>query len=232
MAEPTRADLVVDALGLRKTYFGARPLEVLHGIDLRIAGGGFVAIIGQSGSGKSTLLNILGALDRPTEGTIHIDGVDLGTADEDRLAELRNHSIGFVFQFHFLLDEFTCLENALMPISIEHGAPPAEDVERVTELLRRVGLAERLHNRPPMLSGGEAQRTAIVRALANQPRLVLADEPTGNLDSKTTAEVYALLRELNQETGVAFVMVTHNDELAAQADRILRIEDGYLFEDA
>lgn len=154
MAKPTSPALVVDAVGLRKTYFGGRPLEVLHGIDLRIAAGEFVAIIGQSGSGKSTLLNILGALDRPTEGTVSIAGVDLGTANEDRLAELRNHSIGFVFQFHFLLDEFTCLENALMPISIEHGVPPPDDVERITELLRRVGLGDRLRNRPAMLSGG------------------------------------------------------------------------------
>ncbi len=230
MAE-TGNDLVVDATGVRKTYFGARPLEVLHGIDMQIAAGEFVAIVGQSGSGKSTLLNILGALDRPTQGSIKIDGVDLATADDDRLAQLRNRSIGFVFQFHFLLDEFTCLENALMPISIGHGAARPHDVERVVGLLRRVGLGERLTNRPTMLSGGEAQRTAIVRALAAQPRIVLADEPTGNLDSRTTGDVYRLLRELNEETGVAFVMVTHDDDLAAQADRILRIEDGLLLQD-
>ncbi|MFO7948413.1 MAG: ABC transporter ATP-binding protein [Armatimonadota bacterium] len=222
------ADSVVVAEGLKKTYGGAVPLEVLHGIDLVIAESELVSIGGQSGSGKSTLLNILGALDRPTQGTVQVAGLDLNTATDDELADLRNNAVGFIFQFHYLLAEFTCLENALMPVAIEKGEPAAEDVERVTEMLTRVGLGERLHNRPSMLSGGEQQRTAIVRALANQPRLVLADEPTGNLDARTTEDVFELLLQMNEETGVAFIIVTHDDSLARRASRFLRIEDGYL----
>jgi len=150
--------------------------------------------------------------------------------ESDDLANLRNCKIGFIFQYHYLLDEFTCLENALMPILIRKGVPDPEDVERVTELLRRVGLGHRLGNRPPALSGGEQQRTAVVRALANEPRLVLADEPTGNLDSISGKQVYDLMRSMNRELGIAFVMVTHDDRLAREADRVLRIQDGYLEE--
>ena len=228
MAEQTAA---VEAIGLKKTYFGAVPTEVLHGIDLSIEAGEFVSILGQSGSGKSTLLNCLGALDRPTEGRVIVAGEDLSDLDDDELADLRNLKIGFIFQQHYLQDEFTCLENALMTISIRKGKADREDVERVTDLLERVGLGHRLNNRPGQLSGGEQQRTAIVRALANEPRLVLADEPTGDLDSKSSDQVFGMLREINQETGVAFVMVTHEDRLAEQGDRILRIEDGLLTEE-
>ncbi len=220
----------VETVNLRKTYFGAVPVQVLRGIDLHVGSGEFVCVLGQSGSGKSTLLNCLGALDRPTEGTVRINGQDLSELDDDELARFRNRTVGFIFQFHYLQDEFTCLENALMPVSITKGTPDDEDVERVQGLLERVGLGERLGNRPPQLSGGEQQRTAIVRALANQPRLVLADEPTGNLDSRSSAQVFSLMREINQETGVAFVMVTHDDRLASQGDRILRIEDGVIEE--
>lgn len=220
----------VETVNLRKTYFGAVPVQVLRGIDMHVGSGEFVCVLGQSGSGKSTLLNCLGALDRPTEGTVRIDGQDLSELDDDELARFRNRTVGFIFQFHYLQDEFTCLENALMPVSIAKGTPDDQDVERVQGLLERVGLGERLGNRPPQLSGGEQQRTAIVRALANQPRLVLADEPTGNLDSRSSAQVFSLMREINQETGVAFVMVTHDDRLASQGDRILRIEDGVIEE--
>ncbi len=225
MAEP-----IIEAKGIRKVYGGVEPVEVLHGIDLTIRAGEFVAVVGQSGSGKSTLLNILGALDRPTEGTVALEGVPFQELESDDLANLRNCKIGFIFQYHYLLDEFTCLENALMPILIRKGVPVPEDVERVTELLRRVGLGHRLGNRPPALSGGEQQRTAVVRALANEPRLVLADEPTGNLDSISGKQVYDLMRSMNRELGIAFVMVTHDDRLAREADRVLRIQDGYLEE--
>ena len=230
MGEP-RGVAAVETIGLKKTYFGSVPLEVLHGIDVRIEAGEFVSVLGQSGSGKSTLLNCLGALDRPTEGQVIVAGEDLADLDDDELADLRNSQVGFVFQFHYLQAEFSCLENALMPISIRKGDADPEDVDRVTDLLERVGLGHRLGNLPSQLSGGEQQRTAIVRALANQPRLVLADEPTGNLDSASSAQVFRLMREINQETGVAFVMVTHDDRLAAQGDRILRIEDGLISEE-
>ena len=225
------ADLVVETIGLTKTYFSGVPVQVLHGIDVQVRRGEFVAVLGQSGSGKSTLLNCLGALDRPTTGTVRIGGQSLSELDEDELADLRNRTVGFVFQFHYLLDEWTCLENALMSINIAKGAAEPEDIERVVGLLERVSLGHRLNNLPSQLSGGEQQRTAIVRALANNPRLVLADEPTGNLDSRSGAEVFALMREMNEETGVAFIMVTHDERLAAQADRILRIEDGLVQEE-
>lgn len=228
---PDRSVPAVETIGLKKTYFGAVPVQVLHGIDVRIEPGEFTSVLGQSGSGKSTLLNCLGALDRPTEGRVIVAGENLADLDDDELADLRNSYVGFIFQFHYLQEEFTCLENALMPISIRKGEAEPEDLERVTNLLERVGLGHRLHNPPSRLSGGEQQRTAIVRALANQPRLVLADEPTGNLDSKSSDQVFEVMREINQETGVAFVMVTHDDRLAARGDRILRIEDGLLTEE-
>jgi lipoprotein-releasing system ATP-binding protein len=193
--------------------------------------GQFVAIIGQSGSGKSTLLNILGALDTPTEGQVLIDGIDIGALDSNGLADLRGNKVGFVFQFHHLLEEFTCLENALMPVTIQKGRPTREDTAYAVKLLERVGLGSQLKKRANQMSGGQQQRNAIVRALTNKPKLVLADEPTGNLDSRSGAEVFALMREIARETGVAFLMVTHDDRLAQQADRILKIEDGYMQEE-
>ena len=226
MAEPV---IVVEAL--KKTYGGDRPVEVLHGLTFQVQAGEFVALLGQSGSGKSTLLNILGALDRPTEGSVWVAGTSLNDAKDDELSALRNTRIGFIFQFHYLLDEFTCFENALLPLAIRYGTPRREDRERVRRLLERVGLGHRLHNRPGQLSGGEQQRTAIIRALAANPRLVLADEPTGNLDSVNGREVFTLMREMNRETGVAFVMVSHDERLAREADRVLRIEDGLLREE-
>jgi len=215
---------------LRKTYVGKVAVPVLLGIDLRIRAGEFVAIMGQSGSGKSTLLNILGALDVPTSGTVLINGVDIGTLDDDALAALRNEGMGFIFQFHHLLDEYTCLENALLPLMIRYGSVAEAARARVVRLLERVGLGHRLGHHPDELSAGENQRCAIVRALANEPRIVLADEPTGNLDRRSGQEVFALMREMSREIGVAFVMVTHDDRLAQAADRILLIEDGRLRE--
>src|SRR5262252_598422 len=222
--------IVVQTRGLKKTYFGKVATPVLHGIDIEIRSGEFVAIIGQSGSGKSTLLNILGALDVPTEGQVLIDGVDIATLSEDGLAALRNRVIGFVFQFHYLLDELSCLENALTPITFGKGEASEADQERVIALLRRVGLGEQLNKRPDTMSGGQNQRCAIIRALANQPKIVLADEPTGNLDSRSGNEVFNIMREMNRENDVAFIMVTHDDRLAQEADRILMIEDGWVHE--
>jgi ABC-type lipoprotein export system ATPase subunit len=222
--------IVVSTHGLKKTYFGKVETPVLHGIDIEIYAGEFVAIIGQSGSGKSTLLNILGALDVPTEGRVLIDGVDIATLSEDGLAALRNRVVGFVFQFHYLLDELSCLENALTPITIGKGEASEEEKARVIALLERVGLGGQIHKRPDTMSGGQNQRCAIIRALANQPKLVLADEPTGNLDSRSGNEVFNIMREMNRENGVAFIMVTHDDHLAQAADRILMIEDGWVHE--
>jgi lipoprotein-releasing system ATP-binding protein len=222
--------IVVATRGLKKTYFGKVETPVLHGIDIKIYAGEFVAIIGQSGSGKSTLLNILGALDVPTEGSVLIDGVDIATLSEDGLAALRNRVVGFVFQFHYLLDELSCLENALTPITIAKGQATEAETARVIALLERVGLGKQLHKRPDTMSGGQNQRCAIIRALANQPKIVLADEPTGNLDSRSGNEVFNIMREMNRENGVAFIMVTHDDRLAQAADRILMIEDGWVHE--
>lgn len=219
---------IVHAKELVKIYDrgGINELEVLHGVDLEVQAGEFVSIIGQSGSGKSTLLNILGALDVKTSGTLVIDGVDVDQLDANGLADLRGNTIGFVFQAHYLLDEFSCLENALMPVMIQKGSPSREDVRRVTALLERVGLGSQLHKPPSQMSGGQQQRTAIIRALANEPRLILADEPTGNLDSGSGQEVFALMREMARETNVAFMMVTHDHRLAAAANRVLEIQDG------
>ncbi len=221
---------VIETRDLRKTYLGKVPVPVLHGVDLTIRAGEFVAIIGQSGSGKTTLLNLLGALDTPTGGTVVINGVDLATLDEDGLADFRSDEIGFVFQYHYLLDEFSCLENALMPIVIRHGGVTDARHARVVGLLGRVGLEGQLHKRPGEMSGGQNQRCAIVRALANEPKIILADEPTGNLDSRAGEEVFALMREMSREHDVAFVMITHDDRLAHVADRILLIEDGRIRE--
>jgi lipoprotein-releasing system ATP-binding protein len=230
IANATPTQIVVATRGLKKTYFGKVETPVLHGIDIEIRAGEFVAIIGQSGSGKSTLLNILGALDVPTEGTVLIDGVDIATLSEDGLAALRNRVVGFVFQFHYLLDELTCLENALTPITIAKGEASEEEKSYVSGLLDRVGLAEQANKHPDTMSGGQNQRCAIIRALANQPKIVLADEPTGNLDSRSGNEVFKIMREMNREKGVAFIMVTHDDRLAQEADRILAIEDGWVRE--
>lgn len=219
---------VIETVGLKKTYPGKVPTPVLFGIDMRVAAGEFVSIIGQSGSGKSTLLNILGALDIPTGGLVKIDGVDISKLTDDGLAVLRSQVIGFVFQAHFLLEELTCLENAVLPILIRKGSATPEESEWITSLLRRVGLGEQLHKYPDTMSGGENQRCAIVRALANRPRIVLADEPTGNLDSHSGEEVFKLMRQMSREIGIAFVMVTHDERLAHAADRILLIEDGLM----
>jgi lipoprotein-releasing system ATP-binding protein len=224
------ARVVLSAKDLCKTYTGKIDTPVLLGIDFEVREGEFVAVMGQSGSGKSTLLNILGCLDRPTSGYLEIDGQEIAMLNDDELAHLRSRSIGFVFQFHFLLDEFTCLENVLMPILIAKGKVSRQERDRMVKLTRRMGLASVLDHTPDTMSGGQNQRCAIVRALANNPRVVLADEPTGNLDRRAGEEVFATLREMNKESGTAVVLVTHDDRLAREADRIVVIEDGMMRE--
>jgi len=202
-------------------------LNVLKGITLDIARGEMIAIVGASGAGKSTLLHMLGTLDRPTSGNVLFDGQDVFALSEDAQAEFRNKRIGFVFQFHHLLPEFTALENTFLPALIQNR--PADDAQKeAAQLLADVGLSERLHHKPGELSGGEQQRVAVARALMQRPDLVLADEPTGNLDTHTGEALFGLLRKLNKSLGTTFVIVTHNDKLSAQADRIIRMEDGLI----
>lgn len=203
--------------------------EVLRGIDLEIERAGSLAIVGPSGSGKSTLLHVMGGLDRPSAGRVRLDGRDLGALDADELARVRNREVGFVFQTHHLLPQCTALENVLVPtLVLDDRARRAAAPERARRLLARVGLAERVHHRPAQLSGGECQRVAVVRALINAPKLLLADEPTGSLDSASSERLTALLVELEREEGVALVVVTHSSELAARMARVLHLRDGRL----
>jgi lipoprotein-releasing system ATP-binding protein len=222
---------IVEAVELSKSYGNGVKTWALRGVDFRIDAGEFLAIVGASGSGKSTLLNLVGALDRPSSGRIFIDGIDTSTLDDPGLARIRGDTIGFVFQFHYLLAEFTVLENAMMPLWIRKERTSREDTAWVKDLLDRVGLSSRLNSRPGELSGGQQQRVAIVRALANQPKLILADEPTGNLDSQNGALVFELLTELNVELGTAFMLVTHDDRLAQKAQRIVAMGDGHIVAD-
>jgi lipoprotein-releasing system ATP-binding protein len=213
---------------LHKSFpMGEQTLTVLRGIDLTIERGELIAVVGASGAGKSTLLHILGLLDRPSKGTVCFEGQDLFQLSEAAQAEFRNRRIGFVFQFHHLLPEFTALENACMPALIQRRE--AEEVrQEAIGLLKDVGLGPRLQHKPGELSGGEQQRVAVARALLQKPDLVLADEPTGNLDTHTGDALFALMRELNKARGTTFVIVTHNDKLSAQADRILHMQDGQI----
>ena len=217
---------MIKVVDLKKSFrMNGYTLNVLNGITLDIARGEMIAIVGASGAGKSTLLHMLGTLDRPTSGSVRFDGQDVFDLSEDAQAEFRNKRIGFVFQFHHLLPEFTALENTFLPALIQDR--PADDAQKdATQLLADVGLGERLHHKPGELSGGEQQRVAVARALMQRPDLVLADEPTGNLDTHTGDSLFALLRKLNKDRGTTFVIVTHNDKLSAQADRIIRMEDG------
>ncbi|TYQ23960.1 ABC transporter ATP-binding protein [Pseudanabaena sp. UWO310] len=217
--------------GLTKTYhLGEMDVPVLKEIDLAIADGEYVAIMGASGSGKSTLMNIIGCLDRPTSGLYTLDGRDLTTMDDDELADIRNQYIGFVFQQFNLLPKLTALENVMLPM-IYAEVSRSERVKSATEALERIGLGDRLTNRPSQLSGGQQQRVAIARALVNHPALVLADEPTGALDSKTSREIMKLLTELNQQ-GTTIALVTHDASVAAQTKRIINMQDGVIVETA
>ncbi len=219
---------MIEARDLKKSFhLDQTEVHVLKGVSLEIKRGELVAIVGASGVGKTTLLHILGTLDRPTSGTVRFDGDDVFAKGEQALAEFRNHKIGFVFQFHHLLPEFTARENVMMPALIRRQG---EDEARAAAeaMLKEVGLEHRLEHRIGELSGGEQQRVAVARALVLQPNVVLADEPTGNLDTHTGADVFHLMRDLNRAKGITFVIVTHNEALSRQADRIIRMVDGQI----
>jgi lipoprotein-releasing system ATP-binding protein len=212
--------------GVTKEFGDGLRVRVLHGVDLHVARGELVALMGPSGSGKSTLLHIAGLLDRPTAGRVQIAGTETTALDDVALTRFRGETLGFVFQFHHLLPAFTALENVMLPSWGTVGRPSRALRERAEGLLAEVGLAERSHHRPGELSGGQAQRVAIARALAHGPALVLADEPTGNLDTEASREVFALMRRQHRERGTAFLVVTHDARIADECDRVVRIVDG------
>jgi lipoprotein-releasing system ATP-binding protein len=220
---------LIEARAIRKVYAGGdgQPLEVLRSVDLEVRRGEFVAIVGASGAGKSTLLHLLGALDAPSGGDVWLDGSRYADLDAAATAELRNRKVGFVFQFHHLLREFSALENVMMPLLIG-GMPPRQARSRAEEVLSEVGLAGRMTHRPAELSGGEQQRCAVARALVHDPSVVLADEPSGNLDHANSERLHELFFRLAREYETAVVVVTHNRQLAGRADRILWLEDGRL----
>ena len=211
-----------------KSYNVGTPVEVevLHDIDLTLERGDFVALIGPSGSGKSTLLNIIGLLDRPTTGRLFIEGQETSTLDDAALTKLRGHSIGFVFQYHYLISAFTALENVMMPLLVEHDFPNGQMRERARDLIAQVGLTQWENNLANNMSGGQQQRVAIARALAMNPALVLADEPTGNLDTKSADGVFEMMQRVNREEGTTFLIVTHNMALARRCHRIVEVVDG------
>lgn len=219
---------ILRATGLVKTYDdGTFNVAVLKGAYLRVERGEQVAIVGASGSGKSTLLHLLGGLDRPTAGQIDVDGQDLAKLGEAARGQLRNRALGFIYQFHHLLPEFSAIENVAMPLLVRR-APIEVAIERATEILARVGLDDRLQHKPSELSGGERQRVAVARALVTRPIAVLADEPTGNLDRANAESVYELMLELNRDLGTSLIVVTHDPMLAMRMDRVLKLEDGIL----
>jgi lipoprotein-releasing system ATP-binding protein len=225
-------DAVLVAAEVYKSFRqGPETLEVLRGITLSVPAGQRIAIVGASGSGKTTLLQILGGLDRPTSGEVRVDGRDIHDLNEKERGTLRNRALGFVYQFHHLLPEFSALENVAMPLLIRRMDVAAAR-SKARELLQRVGLSDRLEHRPHELSGGERQRAAVARALVTEPRVVLADEPTGNLDGVNAAQVFALMLELNRERGTSLIVVTHDLRLAARMDRVLEIDAGALSEKA
>jgi lipoprotein-releasing system ATP-binding protein len=225
------SERLMRAVAVDKKFFDAgREIWVLRGLNLEVASGEEIAIVGQSGVGKSTLLHVLGSLEPPTAGTIYFEEQDLFAMDERHLAEFRNARLGFIFQFHYLLADFSALENAMMPALIAR-LPDREARSRAAEILELVGLGEKMHRRPAELSGGEQQRVAVARAVVLRPRLVLADEPTGNLDPQTADEVHALFHRLNRELGITLIVATHNERLSRSMGRTLRLREGKLFDE-
>jgi putative ABC transport system ATP-binding protein len=221
---------IIETLNLRKVYMlGKVPVEALRGVNLKVEEGEFLSVLGPSGSGKSTLLNLIGALDKPTDGKIFIEGVDVTTLKDGQLADLRRR-IGFVFQFFNLIPRFTARQNVELPMAIA-GLGKEERRRHAEELLKVVGLADRMNHKPAELSGGEQQRVAIARALANNPRFLLMDEPTGNIDSKNAMEIIQLVKRLNQEKGITIIMVTHDQRLASEANRTVHMLDGLIVDE-
>ncbi|MBP2029872.1 lipoprotein-releasing system ATP-binding protein [Methanohalophilus levihalophilus] len=218
-------DQIITIRGLTKIYSDGVEVRALDGLDMNVASGEFLAIVGPSGSGKSTLLHMIGILDTPTSGTVVIDGQDVTQMTEMQRSQARNRLLGFIFQYHHLLPDFTALENVMMPILIA-GKRRDEAEKEAISLLGQVNLSDRLHHYPNQLSGGQNQRVAVARALANRPRIIIGDEPTGNLDSHSSDMVYELLRKLNREMGQTFILVTHDENMAKKTDRIIRIVDG------
>lgn len=219
-------DSIIELINVNKIYGTTVTTRVLYDINLEVKEGTFNSIIGQSGSGKSTLLNILGTLDKPSSGEIYIGGRRTDQMSQNDLAVLRNETLGFIFQFHYLLPEFTAFENILMPYKILYGKVTKEAIERANELLNLVGLSKVKNNLTNQMSGGQQQRTAIARAIMNNPKIILADEPTGNLDSDNTETMYKLLRDINKRFNTTFVVITHDRRIAEKADRIIEIKDG------
>jgi putative ABC transport system ATP-binding protein len=218
---------IVEAVNLKKTYMlGKVPVNALRGVNLKVESGDFLAVLGPSGSGKSTLLNLIGALDKPTEGHMLIEGVDVSTLNDNQLTDLRRR-IGFVFQFFNLIPRFTAKENVELSMAIA-GLSKTERRKRAEDLLETVGLKDRMNHKPAELSGGEQQRVAIARALANNPKFLLMDEPTGNMDSKNASEIIGLVKKLNKEKAVTIIMVTHDQHLAGQSKRIVQMFDGLI----
>lgn len=222
---------VIALSGINKIYGTTVKTQVLFDVDLSFGQGTFNSIIGASGSGKSTLLNIIGTLDKPTSGDVVINGTNTQDMGKNELADLRNRTIGFIFQFHYLLPEFTALENVLIPYRMHQVNPPPEAKAWANELLDLVGLTKYKNNRATNMSGGQQQRTAIARALMNRPAIILADEPTGNLDSDSTESIYGLLRDINARFGTTFIIVTHDQRIAEKTDRIVEVKDGRIHMD-
>lgn len=222
---------IIQITNLTRIYVDGVEIRALDGVELDIEKGEFLAIVGPSGSGKSTLLNLIGILDTPTSGTILLKGIDVTKMSDKERSRIRNQELGFIFQYHHLLPDFNALENVMMPLLI-NGMKTSKAREKAREMLEEVGLGDRLYHRSNQLSGGQNQRVAVARALVNNPSIVIGDEPTGNLDSKSSDNIYELLRKLNREHSQTFILVTHDERMAAKTDRIIRLVDGKVVEDS